>query len=153
MATRTIQLPLPIDPELPERFDDTPNDARSKEELDQWWDQPYLVTHRDGSYTARCLNGQAWDRSTVLAHGATVEQATERGLAKHAHWLVRRRRPIAHLQGERCDVVVEPQRPDEGLTYLARDLPFDDASAFIKQCLAEACAPGGVMAAPPGVTD
>ncbi|WP_267122733.1 hypothetical protein [Xanthomonas sacchari] len=153
MATRTIQLLLPIDPTLPERFDDTPNEARSKVELDQWWDKPYLLTNPDGTYTARCLNGAASYRSTVLAHGSTVDEATERGLAKHALWLERRSRPIAYVQGTRCDVVIEPQRPDEGLTYLARDLSFDDASAFIKQYLAGGCAPGGVVAAPPGVTD
>lgn len=61
----TEQTDIPIDPELPEDFDDTPNDERP--ELHQaWWFVPYLITGPRG-YTLRCLDGGAWDRST--SHG------------------------------------------------------------------------------------
>lgn len=57
---------LPLDPKLPANFDDTPNSERSKEQLDEWWDHPYGITKPDGSFTDRCLNGGARDRSSVL---------------------------------------------------------------------------------------
>ncbi|MDQ1090659.1 hypothetical protein QE400_000072 [Xanthomonas sacchari] len=132
MSTRTMQLPLPIDPVLPKGFDNTPNEERSKEELDRWWDQPYLVTNLDGTYTARCLNGGAWDRATALARGATIEEVTRLALEKQSDWLERRRTPIAHVWG-RCDVVIEAQRPDASPTILASNLSYADAAAFIER--------------------
>lgn len=33
-----------IDPVLPENFANTPNDERSREELNTWWDVPYIET-------------------------------------------------------------------------------------------------------------
>ncbi len=32
-----------INPELPEDFDITPNDERSEEEINNWWDKPYIL--------------------------------------------------------------------------------------------------------------
>jgi len=32
-----------INPELPEEFDCTPNDERGADELDMWWEVPYIV--------------------------------------------------------------------------------------------------------------
>lgn len=57
---------IPLDPKLPKAFDATPNEARSKAQLDQWWDRPYGLTRPDGRIEVRCLNGGAWDRSTHL---------------------------------------------------------------------------------------
>ncbi|WP_456391212.1 hypothetical protein [Hydrogenimonas sp.] len=34
---------IKINPELPENFDCTPNDERSSEELDEWWEKPYIL--------------------------------------------------------------------------------------------------------------
>lgn len=68
---------IAINPVLPERFDDTPNDMRD-DRARAWWGVPYVVTYRDTSpafvrawggpvrYDVRCLDGGAWDRSTVL---------------------------------------------------------------------------------------
>jgi len=36
---------IPVDPELPEGFDDTPNDERP-DSHQEWWHQPYVVTDR-----------------------------------------------------------------------------------------------------------
>ena len=33
-----------LDPELPERFQTTPNDERSESEIAAWWDVPYITT-------------------------------------------------------------------------------------------------------------
>jgi hypothetical protein len=38
------EMPIPIDPPLPDDFDITPNDERSPAEIARWWDQPYIVT-------------------------------------------------------------------------------------------------------------
>ncbi len=35
-----MTIDLPIDPDLPEGFDNTRNEDRTKEELDAWWDRP-----------------------------------------------------------------------------------------------------------------
>lgn len=35
-----------INPALPENFDNTPNDARSPEELARWWLRPFVVVNR-----------------------------------------------------------------------------------------------------------
>ncbi|MCP2223570.1 hypothetical protein M2226_009267 [Bradyrhizobium elkanii] len=59
---------IPLDPKLPKAFDATPNEARSKTQLDQWWDRPYGLTRPDGRIEVRCLNGGAWDRSTHARH-------------------------------------------------------------------------------------
>jgi len=34
---------IQVNPELPEMFDNTPNEERSPEEVDQWWDVPYIL--------------------------------------------------------------------------------------------------------------
>lgn len=53
---------IPLDSKLPKAFDATPNEARSKAQLDQWWDRRYGLTRPDGRIEVRCLNGGAWDR-------------------------------------------------------------------------------------------
>lgn len=134
MTLRPISLPLPVDPDLPDGFDCTPNDERSTVDLDQWWDQPYLVTNGDGTYTARCLNGGAWDRSTFLGTGATVEEATTIGLAAHERFVAFRRKPMAsYVDGLVWDLVVMPQRPDADQTVIARGLSQEDVTARIEQ--------------------
>ncbi|EPF3440900.1 DNA-binding protein, partial [Escherichia coli] len=35
---------IPLNPVLPKNFDDTPNEKRSKSQLDAWWDHPYGIT-------------------------------------------------------------------------------------------------------------
>nr|QTX13881.1 LexA regulated function [Klebsiella pneumoniae] len=47
----------------------------AKEQLDEWWDHPYGITKPDGSFTDRCLNGGARDRSSVLGKVRTYEEA------------------------------------------------------------------------------
>lgn len=131
MQTRQIRLPLPIDPELPAAFDSTPNDERSKAELDAWWDQPFLVTNGDGTLTARCLNGGSWDRSTALGRGTSVEDATVLALAAQAAWVKRRSAPIAQVDEGVLRVVIQPQRPDEEARVLAAGLSAEQAQAII----------------------
>lgn len=81
---------IPIDPQLPENWDCTPNDQRPACHS-LLWGRPYITTNRAPTeelkerwleawpegirYDVRCLDGGAWDRST--AHGCykTLEEA------------------------------------------------------------------------------
>lgn len=130
--TITVRIPLPVDPDLPAAFDETPHEDRSQAELEQWWDQPFLVTNGDGTFTARCLNGGAWDRSTFLGAGATIEEATAIGLAKQQEYLALRQRPVARWRPDGLfDVVVAPQRPDQQATVLKEALTDTEVKAIL----------------------
>jgi len=110
---------VPINPELPEDFDNTPNDERPTDHI-VWWHKPYIVTdewpgreswedYRDRlalagfdpdktpeqwdqfqedlernwfaayptgtRYEVRCLDGGAWDRSTIWGVFPTLDDA------------------------------------------------------------------------------
>ena len=67
---------IPNNPTLPKNFDITPNEKRSKAQLDAWWDHPYCVTHNE-KFHVYCLNGGAWDRPTWLAQADTYDEACE----------------------------------------------------------------------------
>jgi hypothetical protein len=71
---------IPVNPRLPARFDDTPNEERPVSHH-RWWFVPYVVRYPNGLFVVCCLDGGAWDRSTV--HGgfdtlAEAEQAARR---------------------------------------------------------------------------
>lgn len=76
---------IAIDPVLPKRFDDTPNEKRPDRHM-AWWDVPYVVTgfvHRGPArYDVRCLDGGAWDRSTNRASFPNLESAVEAAKAR-----------------------------------------------------------------------
>ena len=124
---------LPVDPVLPRDFDDRPNEDRSSAELDRWWDKPFLVSNTDGTFTVRCLNGGAWDRSTVLGRGATAEEATAIGLAAQESWVRDRSLPRLVLEDGSWCVVIAPQRPDADEPYLARGVTAEEAQRLIEQ--------------------
>ena len=84
---------IPLDPKLPKNFHDTPNNARSKTHLDQWWDRPYGVTVTDGRIEVRCLNGGAWDRPTHFGVAEDYNAACALAEATQADWLKFRRKP------------------------------------------------------------
>lgn len=80
-----------LDPTMPEDFDSTENESRP-ESHQVWWNVPYVVSYRNDPaarfsgkfleawprgvrYDVRCLDGGAWDRSTVWGFFATVEEA------------------------------------------------------------------------------
>jgi hypothetical protein len=89
MSLTTLE--IPVDPKLPARFDDMPNELRPKSHL-RWWGRPYIQTERRDlsepmwatwleswptgvRYDVRCLDGSAWDRSTCWGSFATLEEA------------------------------------------------------------------------------
>src|SRR5262245_42327087 len=86
-----------VDPELPDKFGDTPNEARPPSHT-KWWDRPYIetftwekmawptATEQDRAtwfqswpsgtrYDVCCLDGGAWDRPTSWGSFATLEEA------------------------------------------------------------------------------
>ncbi len=67
---------IPINPTLPEGFDSTPNLERPQSHW-AWWYKPFIVTvaGRSNSYTVRCLDGGAHDRSTLMGECRNLKQA------------------------------------------------------------------------------
>lgn len=121
---------FPIDPVLPEGFDSTRNEDRTKEELDAWWDRPFAVTNEDGTLSVRCLHGGAWDRSSWMGKADTVEQAMALAQTKLAEWQFTRARPNFYMDSGKVSVVRMAQRPDQELTFLGTFDTQEEATAF-----------------------
>ncbi len=105
---------LTLDPVLPKRFYDTPNEDRSTLELDQWWDVPYAVTQPDGALDVRCLDGGAWDRPTFYGRAPDMAAAVKLAAEKLAKWRGFRSAPVASMTEDGLyEAVLMPQRPDD----------------------------------------
>ncbi|WP_208454141.1 hypothetical protein [Burkholderia gladioli] len=124
---------IPLDPDLPEDFDNTPNEQRSKEQLDAWWDHPYGVELQDGSIEVRCLNGGAWDRSTHLGVAPDYNAACVLAEEKQAEWVKRRERPTFTFGAGAHAIVRMPQRPDENAVELATFGTAEGAAAYMRE--------------------
>jgi hypothetical protein len=123
---------IPLDPKLPKAFDATPNERRSKAQLDQWWDRPYGLTRPDGRIEVRCLNGGAWDRSTHLGIADDYDAACALAEAKQMEWLKFRERPCTCLDEGRVTVIRQPQRPDEEVVELASFPTAEAATEYLR---------------------
>ncbi len=123
---------IPLDPKLPKTFDATPNEARSKAQLDQWWDRPYGITLSDGRIEVRCLNGGAWDRSTHLGIADDYDPACALAEAKQTQWLRFRERPTVYFDTDQIMVVRQPQRPDEAPKELAAFSTAEAANDYLR---------------------
>ena len=123
---------ITLDPKLPKAFDATPNDARSKTQLDAWWDRPYGVTLSDGRIEVRCLNGGAWDRSTHLGIADDYDAACALAEAKQAEWLKFRERPCLLFDEGQVLVMRQAQRPDEAQQQLAAFPSAEAANAYLR---------------------
>ncbi|VAE21712.1 Uncharacterised protein [Enterobacter hormaechei] len=111
---------IPLDPQLPANFDNTPNDKRSTNQLDCWWDHPYGITQANGKIMVRCLNGGAWDRSTALGIADSYDEACLLAASKQAEWVARRAEPIFLFSIDPPFVLVrQPQRPDHDQVIIA----------------------------------
>lgn len=128
---------IPLDPKLPKAFDATPNEARSKAQLDQRWDRPYGLTRPDGRIEVRCLNGGAWDRSTHLGIADDYDAACALAEAKQAEWLRFRERPCTCLDEGRVTVVRQPQRPEEEMLELASFATAEAATEYLRASFPE----------------
>ncbi|CAB3753994.1 DNA-binding protein [Paraburkholderia humisilvae] len=133
---------IPLDPKLPPGFDDTPNEDRTKDELDAWWDHPFGVTRADGRIDVRCLHGGSWDRSTSLGIAEDYDKACALAAEKLAEWLKYRERPTLSLD-LKPSVVMMPQRPDEEMRVIATFETTEEAGAYIREHYPQAAARAG----------
>lgn len=133
--------PIPLDPKLPKAFDATPNEARSKAQLDQWWDRPYGITLSDGRVEVRCLNGGGWDRSTHLGVADNYDAACALAEAKQAEWRRCRERPTLLIDDGHFIVYRAPQRPDQAPKHLAVFPTAEAASEYLRTNFPEASPP------------
>ncbi|MBC5767527.1 hypothetical protein [Ramlibacter albus] len=109
---------FPIDPPLPKNFDDTPNEDRSKRQIDQWWQRPFLLSNSNGGYTVRALDGGAWDRSTFYGDAPDLESAKQLARAKLAKWRGYLDQPKALFDDEFRIMFLDPMRPREPLVVV-----------------------------------
>ncbi|EKF1022614.1 DNA-binding protein [Escherichia coli] len=99
---------------MPKNFDCTPNEKRSKAQLDAWWDHPYGVTQSDGKIVVFCLNGGAWDRPSMLCLADNYDDACELAERKQASWVKTRSKPSFMFSIEPPFILARmPQRPDQ----------------------------------------
>lgn len=124
---------FPVDPPLREGFNDTPNEERSTEELDAWWDRLFAVTNKDGSLSVRCLHGGTWDRSTWMGEAATLEEAKALGERKLAEWKRFRAKPMMHIDAGHVAVIRMRQRPDQDDEVLGTFDTTEEAAEFMKR--------------------
>lgn len=68
-----------VNPVLRDGFDDTPNDLRDPQETEDWFGLPYIVGSGD-NWKIRCLDGGAWDRSTLRGFADSMEGAIDKVL-------------------------------------------------------------------------
>ncbi|WGR90657.1 hypothetical protein MTX26_34920 (plasmid) [Bradyrhizobium sp. ISRA443] len=129
---------IPLDPKLPKAFNATPNEARSKAQLDAWWDRPYGLTLSDGRIEVRCLNGGAWDRSTHLGVADDYDAACALAEAKQAEWLRFRERPCVLFDADQVMVIRQAQRPDEAPQQLAAFPTAQAANDYLRANYPEA---------------
>ncbi|ECH9374587.1 DNA-binding protein [Salmonella enterica subsp. enterica] len=123
---------IPLDPTLPKNFDITPNEKRSKSQLDAWWDHPYCVTH-NGAFLVYCLNGGAWDRPTMLGKAETYDEACELAERRQAEWVKRREEPIFYHSFEPpFQMIRQPQRPDHDDMVVASFDTMEELNAWSK---------------------
>lgn len=122
---------IPLDPVLPKNFDCTPNEKRSKAQLDAWWDHPYGVTQSDGKIVVFCLNGGAWDRPSMLCLADNYDDACELAERKQASWVKTRSQPIFMYSQEPPFVLARmPQRPDHQQEIVAKFSSMDEMNLF-----------------------
>ncbi|MER9056947.1 hypothetical protein [Mesorhizobium sp. M0910] len=129
---------IPLDPKLPKTFDATPNEERTKAQLDAWWDRPYGITLGNGRIEIRCLNGGAWDRSTHLGVADNYDAACALAEAKQAEWLKFREHPSVCLDDDQVLVIRAAQRPDEAPQQLATFPSTRAASDYVRANYPEA---------------
>ncbi|EIH2091638.1 DNA-binding protein [Escherichia coli] len=81
---------IPLDPVLPKNFDCTPNEKRSKAQLDAWWDRP-----------------------SVLGLANNYDEACELAERQQASWVKIRSEPTFMFSKEPPFILARmPQRPD-----------------------------------------
>lgn len=105
---------IPLDPVLPRDFDDTPNEERSKRQLDKFWLMPFVQSRDDGTFEARCLDGGCWDRPTWYGIADSLDGARALARTKLGEWMAFMARPVVMYRGDGLvDLILTNHRPDE----------------------------------------
>lgn len=130
---------IPIDPKLPNNFNTTPNEERSKDELDRWWDHPYCLTMPDGRFEVWCLNGGAWDRASWLGRADTYREACELADRKQSSWVMRREEPVVYMDSLNgpFHVIRKSYRPDMKDEVVATFATMEECSKHLEQMAAQ----------------
>ncbi|KMJ46677.1 hypothetical protein AB204_02320 [Xenorhabdus khoisanae] len=110
---------IPLDPELPHHFYDTPSDKRSKHELDCWWDHPYGITQEDGSIAIYCLNGGDLSSPSRLGVTKDYDSACLLAQERQAKFLEKREKPVISEEPDGFLMIREEQRPDHEITVIS----------------------------------
>lgn len=122
---------IPLDPVLPAEFDFTPNDRRSKRELDTWWEKPFAISHGD-KFEVRCLDGGAWDRSTYYGMANSLAEANQLAKAKLAEWRSVIQQPVTCMRADGLvDLVVMSPRPGKPQKVVKAGIKPDQVQSFI----------------------
>ena len=69
-----------VNPNLRDGFDSTDNASRPALETEDWFGLPYIA-YNGSVWHIRCLNGGAWDRSTLIGFDETMDGAIDQVLA------------------------------------------------------------------------
>lgn len=64
-----------VNPNMPQGFDDTPNDERPFEHM-VWWQRPF-IEGEEGKWSVRILDGGAWDRSSWVSDHKELDEAIQ----------------------------------------------------------------------------
>ena len=65
-----------VNPVLRDDFDNTPNESRDPQETEDWFGLPYIIFNGE-IWHIRCLNGGAWDRSSLIGFSETMDGAID----------------------------------------------------------------------------
>lgn len=123
---------LPLDPDLPEGFHHTANEARSRDEIIIWWDVPYAVSRADGRYDVLCLDGGAWDCPTFYGVAGTLEEAAVLAENKLTEWQAIRAHPSISIEEDGgVSVVRMPQSPLDDVALLSAFDSIEKANQYI----------------------
>lgn len=136
-AVRSLSLEsageLLVDPALPRAFDQTPNEHRSRVELDAWWLRPFAQSRGDGGYDVRCLDGGAWDRSTYYGLAKDLDEARAIARAGLKRWQKLRDTPAFLLLEGAVLLALEPNRPGMPRPVLFAAGTTDDARRILER--------------------
>jgi hypothetical protein len=89
MKCRRVVDGIPVDPELPDGFWNTPSEKRPCDHL-EWWGRPFVVTVANADqeevvrYGTYCLNDAAQDRPSFWGKFGSLKEAI--GCANLAHY-------------------------------------------------------------------
>ncbi len=124
---------LPMDPELPPDFYNTPNEDRPESEIADWWERPYACSREDGSFEVCCLDGGAWDRPTFYGIAPDIPAACELARSKLERWRRMAATPVLMIGQSTYSMVLMSQKPGTEPLVLAELPTAEEAGKWSKR--------------------